>query len=90
VTQGRGQRAGGRRSFHKSFRIAIVVYYQPIVSLTTQQIVSFEALIRWEHPQRQLILPNEFIPVAEKSQLIMEIDWWVLRTACSQIKTWQE
>lgn len=68
----------------------LAVYYQPIVSLTTQQIVSFEALIRWEHPQRQLILPNEFIPVAEKSQLIMELDWWVLRTACRQIKTWQE
>ena len=68
----------------------LVVYYQPIVSLTNQQVVSFEALIRWEHPQRQLILPHEFISVAEKSQLIMELDWWVLKTACSQIKTWQE
>lgn len=68
----------------------LVVYYQPIVSLITQQVVSFEALIRWEHPQRQLILPNEFISVAEQSQLIIELDWWVLRTACHQIKTWQE
>ena len=68
----------------------LVVYYQPIVSLVSQQVVSFEALVRWEHPQRQLILPTEFISVAEKSQLIMDLDWWVLKTACSQIKTWQE
>ena len=68
----------------------LAVYYQPIVSLTTQQAVGFEALIRWEHPQRQLILPTEFISIAEKSQLIMKIDWWVLKTACNQIKTWQE
>ncbi len=60
----------------------IRVYYQPIVSLTTGEITGFEALARWQHPQRGLIMPNAFIPIAEETGLINELGALVLRQAC--------
>jgi diguanylate cyclase (GGDEF)-like protein/PAS domain S-box-containing protein len=65
------------------------VYYQPIVSLRTGKLSGFEALVRWQHPQRGLVSPAEFIPVAEATRMILPIGHNVLRQACHQMKAWQ-
>ena len=66
------------------------LYYQPIVSMKSNQLVSFEALIRWAHPTRGLLLPGDFLPIAEESGLILPIEKWVLHEACAQLKHWHE
>jgi diguanylate cyclase (GGDEF)-like protein/PAS domain S-box-containing protein len=66
------------------------VYYQPIVCARTEEVVSLEALIRWNHHDFGFISPAEFIPIAEKSGQIHQLGEWVLRSVCNQIKSWQQ
>jgi EAL domain-containing protein (putative c-di-GMP-specific phosphodiesterase class I) len=66
------------------------VHYQPVVHLETSRIVGMEALVRWEHPERGVILPDEFVPLAEEIGLIIPIGRWVLREACRQAHNWHK
>jgi diguanylate cyclase (GGDEF)-like protein len=67
----------------------LVLHYQPVVDLATGQPVEVEALVRWEHPQRGLIYPGDFIPLAEGSNLIVDLGRWVLKEACAEARRWQ-
>jgi diguanylate cyclase (GGDEF)-like protein len=67
----------------------LILYYQPIIDLKTQQLTGFEALVRWNHPTRGLIYPMEFIPLAEEHGLIAQIGAWILHEACRELKLLQ-
>ena len=87
-------RAVERHRLETELRLALdqgqfVLHYQPQADIRHGMLVGMEALIRWQHPQRGLVPPNSFIPVAEESGLIGPIGQWALRTACEQIQHWQ-
>jgi EAL domain-containing protein (putative c-di-GMP-specific phosphodiesterase class I) len=65
------------------------VLYQPIFRIDPRQVVAFEALLRWQHPEQGLIAPNEFLAAAEDTGLVAMIDQWVIREACGQLPVWQ-
>ena len=66
------------------------LYYQPQIDILTQKIVGVEALVRWLHPRDGLIMPNNFIPIAEENNLIIALDQWVLKKACQDFKSWKK
>ncbi len=88
-------RAFLRLELEEELRLAIErrefqLYYQPIRSLKSGRIVSLEALVRWIHPTRGVLLPAEFLAIAEESGLILPLGEWVLHEACGQLKAWQQ
>jgi diguanylate cyclase (GGDEF)-like protein len=70
-------------------RDELVTFYQPIIDLDSLELIGFEALMRWNHPQRGLVPPNEFIPVSEVTGLIVPMTLWILKNACQQMVQWQ-
>ncbi|MCG9890264.1 MAG: EAL domain-containing protein [Thermosynechococcaceae cyanobacterium MS004] len=70
-------------------REEFIIYYQPILDLSTLNWVGFEALIRWNHPTLGFISPASFLPLAEETGLIVSLDYWTLKTACQQLSQWQ-
>jgi diguanylate cyclase (GGDEF)-like protein/PAS domain S-box-containing protein len=65
------------------------IYYQPKVDMATGRVAGFEALLRWNHPERGLVLPTEFVPILEETGLIIEVGRWVIQEACRDAKRWQ-
>ena len=75
---------------HATERHEFVVYYQPQIDLSSRQLIGAEALIRWQHPQRGLLVPRDFLQAASDTGMIRTIDEWVLRTVCRQSRAWQQ
>jgi diguanylate cyclase (GGDEF)-like protein len=90
-----GARMQARRTMEIDLRRALTigefeVYYQPLITLKTEKISGFEALLRWHHPERGMVPPLEFIPVAEEIGLIGQIGAWVLKQACLEAAKWPD
>ncbi|MEA2805624.1 MAG: hypothetical protein QOE49_5719 [Rhodospirillaceae bacterium] len=82
-----------RHAVEKDLRRALAMgefelFYQPFIKIASEEIAGFEALLRWKHPERGMIAPNDFIPTAEETGMIIPIGEWVMRTACNEAATW--
>jgi EAL domain-containing protein (putative c-di-GMP-specific phosphodiesterase class I) len=89
------ERAVARLEIETGLRKAIdaqqlVLYYQPELCVSTQRVIGYEALVRWNHPERGMLPPSEFIPIAEESELIVHLGRWVLKEACTQMAEWNK
>ncbi|MGD1037144.1 MAG: EAL domain-containing protein [Roseiarcus sp.] len=94
-TSSMDEQVRSRRVMENDLRIAIAegqfeLYFQPVVSVADRQVKSFEALVRWKHPERGIVAPGEFISLAEENGLIVPIGEWVLRQACREVAKWPE
>ncbi len=94
-TKAMDAQALNRMSLENDLRYAVerqqfFVHYQPIVELRSGRVINVEALLRWRHPKRGLVAPDEFIPLAEETGLIKPLGEWVLRTACAQAQAWRD
>src|SRR5258708_17271505 len=87
VEGGAGQALEGQLRFALE-RQELLLHYQPKVNLKTGDITSVEALVRWQHPEHGLLLPAQFLTIAEDTGMIVAIDQWVLREACRQTREW--
>jgi diguanylate cyclase (GGDEF)-like protein/PAS domain S-box-containing protein len=92
---GMDARAKARLTLQRDLRQAMTdggfeVQYQPVVNLSSNEVTGCEALLRWHHPQRGMVSPAEFIPVAEDTGLISQLGEWVLKTACAEAATWPD
>ena len=88
------QRALAQRQLEDDLRASmernqLAIQYHPVIDLERGTVAGFEALVRWQHPDRGVLLPPDFLPLAEQTGLTVEIGWWVLREACRQMRTWQ-
>ncbi|MGA2292326.1 putative bifunctional diguanylate cyclase/phosphodiesterase [Bradyrhizobium sp.] len=84
-----------RRILERDMRTSLAqdgfkLFYQPLVNLQTKKVTAFEALMRWDHPERGIVLPSEFIPVAEEMGLIVQLGQWALRHACAEAMKWPD
>lgn len=87
-------RAVAQRQLEEDLRAAVsrkelTVLYHPVVELDRGSMTGLEALIRWSHPQRGVLLPADFMPLAEQTGVIIDIGWWILRESCRQLRAWQ-
>jgi predicted signal transduction protein with EAL and GGDEF domain len=92
---GMDSRMQARRALELDLRRALAnqefeLYYQPLVNVESEAVIGFEALVRWHHPTRGLVMPNDFIPLAEESWLILPLGEWVLRQACADAAKWPD
>jgi diguanylate cyclase (GGDEF)-like protein/PAS domain S-box-containing protein len=91
--EGMRERAVARLEIETGLRKAIdaqqlILHYQPELSVSNRRVIGYEALVRWNHPERGILSPSEFVPVAEESELIVYLGRWVLKEACRQMAEW--